>query len=408
MKEKTGKRKNDLRGKKILITQPLIHPINGSTTVTLELAAFLQSLGAKVIVFTPTLASPSKDHFEKNNIRVDVAQDAQKYNIEDFDYIWVHSQIIPESIVEQLGEEHKKNPIFIFLHMSSFDWLPDEHPYIYGLEEKLSSLTLYICEEVRKSNQHFFKKEPEFDYYRNPAPLDFCRDAKKEKKLEKVLMISNYPPEELSHVKERLLARGIVVETMGEKGDKYELLSFEKMSEYDAVITIAKTAQYCLMSGVPVYLYGKFGGAGWLTEDNFERAKETNFCGSEGFSSKKTDEIVEEILCGYNEAYDFQQKKRKELSEDFALDKVLKRVFNEAKAKKQEIFSKDYLESVKAAQFFARIRFEEFSNVLYRDKRIEDLEIENKKLNAVVESRSVKIWLEINRMLRGRNNERKK
>jgi hypothetical protein len=173
-------------------------------------------------------------------------------------------------------------------------------------------------------------------------------------------MISNYPPEELSLVKERLQARGIVVETMGEKGDKYELLSFEKMSEYDAVITIAKTAQYCLMSGVPVYLYGKFGGAGWLTEGNFERAKETNFCGSEGFPSKKTDEIVEEILCGYNEAYDFQQKKRKELSEDFALDKVLKRVFNEAKVKKQEIFSKEYLESVKAAQFFARIRFEEF------------------------------------------------
>ena len=91
------------KNKRILITQPLIRGFNGSTIVTLELAEEFQKLGAKVTVYTCDYAEPAKSCFVKKHIKVDAAQDNPSYKLTDFDYIWVHSQILPISLINALS-----------------------------------------------------------------------------------------------------------------------------------------------------------------------------------------------------------------------------------------------------------------------------------------------------------------
>lgn len=44
-----------------------------------------------------------------------------------------------------------------------------------------------------------------------------------------------------------------------EMDDEYKSITLEILSQYDVAITIGKTVQYCLVMGVPVYVYDKFG-----------------------------------------------------------------------------------------------------------------------------------------------------
>lgn len=407
--------KFDFKNQRILITQPLVHGINGSTLVTLELANFLQSRGAKVKVYTYTLDNPAKSLYEKRNIHVDSAQQNPDYKLSDFDYIWINSQTLPESLVRDLGQKHTRMPRFIFLHMSSMDWIPDEHPYIFGLEEKLACKTLYICEEVRKSNLDYFNKEPDYAYFRNPAPMNFLREKTNRKtSLKQILFVSNYLPEELREAKTLLEQKGVSVKILGENEDEYTLLDESILSKYDAVVSIAKTVHYCLVHNTPVYVYGKFGGCGWLNSDNYERAKETNFCGSYGFNNKTTKKIIEEIEGGFLDAQEYQNRNLQSFQQEFLISNVIENIFANCRLPKPVHFSKSYINALSSAQQFAAVRFGEWSNVwklvndirdrdndiMRKDKYINDLKRQIKNKNDILNSRSVKAWLKINRALR--------
>lgn len=365
-----------ISGKRFLICQPLIHGINGSTLVTLELADYLQSRGAIVDIFTLTLHNPAKDLFLSKNLKVSAVQNNPIYKLEDYDYIWTNSQVLPPTIINDLGKKHKKYPAFIFLHMSSMEWIPDEHPFVYMLEERLSSLSLYICEAVRDSNTSFFYNEPPYDYYRNPAPNSFLNLPKKTNNCDypkKILFVSNYLPEELKIAKKILSKKGISVEILGEGGDSYSLLTPKILQKYDAVVSIAKTVQYCLVSGVPIYIYGKFGGAGWLTSKNLTKAKMTNFCGSEGFLKKSADEIVSELLSSYIKGKSFQEEHLEEFMSNFSLEACIPNILNNISPKELTPFDSQYLSMLRAAQYFERVRFEEWSNVWILNNNIREI-----------------------------------
>lgn len=128
-----------VRGSSVLITHTLISNIMGSTMVCAQVAEELQRMGASVVVLASSFTGSARAIFENKGIRVEVGEDLEA-SIFDFDYVWVHSQLLPLSFVEQLGtvsREHvpdgKQLPAFIFNHMSALDASPDEHPYIYPI-----------------------------------------------------------------------------------------------------------------------------------------------------------------------------------------------------------------------------------------------------------------------------------
>ncbi|MCR5832369.1 MAG: hypothetical protein K6G36_00265 [Candidatus Saccharibacteria bacterium] len=350
--------KNSLfSGKRFLITQPMIRGLNGSTMVTLELASFLKSCGAKVVVYTNIALDPALSLFKKAEIRVITPQEKMEFSVNDFDYIWVHSLTLPRSLLDDLKIERKKNPPFIFLHMSALDQIPDEHPWIYQLEEKLSSLSLYISDGTLTANEKYGLPK-KVGFYRNPAPVEFAEAARKEApaELKRLLVVSNHPPKEVLEATEMLEKRGVVVDKLGEGQAKYSLVTPELLKKYDAVITIGKTVQYCLMTNTPVYIYDHFGGEGWLTPKNYDRTKSFNFSGR--FTSNKPGaEIAEDLINGFSDAVAFQNSLSLEQKEDFMIDRVLEKILTQVEPRKLGAFDSEYIETVKAAELCSELRF---------------------------------------------------
>ncbi len=374
--------------KRFLITQPMIRGFNGSTLVTLELATTLQKLGAKVTIYTCDLAKPAAPHFQKANLKVDTITDEPNYKLTDFDYIWIHSQILPISIVKQLtGAKLPKHlPSFIFLHMSGMDWIPDEKPWIFNLENTLSSLSVFISEEVLDINKPLLNPNIPTAFFRNPAPEEYLKiKTNPSQTLKKLLIVSNHPPKEVLEAKKILIENhGIEVSVLGEGQDKYTLINPSIIKKYDAVLTIAKTVPYCLLTNTPVYVYDVYGGGpGWLNDKNFEDAKYRNFSGyknhffpnheGKGFSFKTASQIVKELLNGYSDALSFQTNHHQEFVNEFSLEKVLPILLKKTSPRSILPFSNDYSESVIASQLFAANRFEATALLYERDKTIHEL-----------------------------------
>lgn len=346
-----------LVGKRFLITQPMIRSFCGSTMVALELAKYLSSVGAHVTVYTNVALSPALDYFRADGIKVMSSRDKYKWSLENYDYVWVHSLTFPQQLLEELKSPPKRMPAFIFLHMSPLNSIPDEHPWIYDLENSLSSLSLYISDKTLESNEKF-GLPLKIGYFRNPAPSSFRKIAKQRRNgmINKLLIVSNHLPDEVRNAKRILSDKGIHVSIYGEGQDCYVPVSPEILKHYDAVITIGKTVQYCIVGSLPVYIYDHFGGPGWLLESNYELAKKNNFSGRP-FRKKTGDEIAEEILDGYVGALDFCLNFLTRNCDEFILDEVLKNLLQKLKTREIKSFTGEYIESAKAAIGCAEIRF---------------------------------------------------
>lgn len=353
-----------------MITQPMIHGLNGSTLVALELAEYLKSQGAEVLVYTYVYDYPAKASYIDKNINVSVASDNHKLSLFNFDYIWVHSQVLPVSIIKELGQELPDNmPCFIFNHMSPFDWLADERPYIPDLEERLSSKSIFVSTETQDKQMLYFRNTENFSLFRNPAPTSFSElKYIPRKKLKDILIVSNHPPEELIKARNALNQLGIRVTLLGEGGEEYKLVTPEVISKHDAVITIGKTVQYCLVAGVPVYIYDRFGGVGYLNRLNYKLAASHNFSGRES-KKQNAEYLVRDILDRYSDAVEYQTEYRTEFVNELTVDKVLPALLRTIRTRRINMFELEYMNAVISAQMFARLRFEA-GGLLYEAERV--------------------------------------
>ena len=292
-----------IKNKKVLITQSTIWDIAGSEIVTLELAIALRQLGAEVLVFTWALGGKMAKYFSENGI--DVTEDENDARFSDCDYVWIHHEAIPEYFIKLMSSSAKK-PYFIFFHMSGLKQHYMEQPYIYSLEEQIASKILFVSEEARDNTEEYYfnHKLKNAQIFPNPAPDTFTDFTFKNKGIKKVLVVSNHPTQELSNLN---LGENIKIDYMGEGKETYSLLTPKKLKSYDVVVTIGKTVQYCLCMGIPVYVYDRFGGPGYLNDKNFEKCAYANFSGR-GFRKKTTEEIEREIVKGFDDAAMFESK----------------------------------------------------------------------------------------------------
>ncbi len=279
-----------LKGKRFLITQNSLRLIAGSEVATLELAEYLLSQGAEVTVYTYYFEEPISKYFK--GIKVIENDDGEQLKMLDFDYVWVHHQVLPLSFIHELGQKQPKNvPIFIFQHMSALPHVFLEHPYIWGLEDRLSSLSVFASLNTQEKLLKYYSKAPKTALFQNPVPLGFVQAKSIPKDhIDKVLIVSNHPPEEVVSACEILREKGYDVDLLGKKQERHELLTAQELVQYDAVITIGKTVQYCLTAGVPVYVYDHFGGPGYLNENNYKESEDANFSGRN--AKRKTAERI--------------------------------------------------------------------------------------------------------------------
>lgn len=358
-----------VEGLRALITQSTFANIGGSEVQAFELAQYLQSQKCTVTLYAWSAGWPMRDLIQKAGIDLVVAQDsrAQELLASEFDFVWVQHEVMPASLLRSFADD-EVSPVVVFSHMSPYKEVHIERPYTYDLENAVADLVVCNSRGTQDSLRDLLPENDRIALYPNPVPLEFTNARSRTSwKLHRILMVSNHPPEELENAIRILRTQGYVVDTLSDAlgGDSPAITSADKLAEYDCVITIGKTVQYCLVQGVPVFVYDRFGGPGYLNENNYEIAKYYNFSGrnhDDSFSLGEamrnanvnrlsSEDIASLLISGYDEAVEFQMQNREAFTGDYSIAPVFDVIFDKAS---KRLHSKElgcaYLEYVIATQ----------------------------------------------------------
>lgn len=154
---------------------------------------------------------------------------------------------------------------------------------------------LIICnsEETKNHLSQIVTNLP-IDVFSNSVDSDIFVSLKEIKKLEKVAIVSNHPPDEILSLENMFQGDGIHCEVIGSKNCKF--ISPDVLKEYDLIITIGYTVVMCLAMKIPVYVYDHFGGDGWLTRKNITINKDFNYSGRPKRLKRTADELYRDIV----------------------------------------------------------------------------------------------------------------
>jgi len=304
----------------ILITQGELVDYGGSELVTLELAEYLSGLGWSVHILVNFVSEPMLKEFRPLN-GVTIHTNADTVDVGDLDLIWVHHQLLPETIVE-MAERGVLTAKVVFHHMSPF--IPLEFPLFARVEKWLADAILFNSPETQRALESALTGlGVRGQVFGNPAPDTFWSDPAGRRPysaaLSRLLIVTNHLPAELGDAVEELRAQGVEMRAIGRlPGGEYRRTLPDDLEWADAVVSIGKTVQYGIVNGLPVYCYDHFGGSGWLNSDNVTKNADLNFSGR-GFEPKSASEIVDELVGGFKDAQDFARRALSEYAPRYLL-----------------------------------------------------------------------------------------
>ncbi len=351
---------NNTFKKRALITAWSLNERGGAGLNCFELAEELKNQGIMTDFFTyQKNIGPLSRHIESLGYKIYTdrfddlkPEDEQRYlpiDIEDYDYMLFVANVVPISILRQLNSKPVL-PKIITLYMSELVGRPTDAPLSGVLNAKLADLNLTISNKAKQDIMYRILDESvPVDLYRNPAPVEFSIIKKRSGNLERVAVIhSSGTGGELIDACKILEHKGIRVDYIGSQFNNVKEVNAEFYDKYDLVIGIGKNVQYSLVSGVPVYIYGRFGGPGYLGKALYHRiideGRADNFSGREYGGFRSADEIAQEILTGYSRAYKFHQDGRRDFIEEYSIDKVVGRIIENVDAltpKKSQLTQKE-------------------------------------------------------------------
>lgn len=281
---------------KVIIGTSRLVDYAGSEIAVLELIEHFSAINYNVFVATFEISKEFQDILEREDVCVlDLKNDQSFTSIEDvFDLAWIQHSVCAYRIMLDLSFAAKK---VIFSSLSHFE--PIEAPPI-----SLIKVSKYIVNS-EENLKHFQEKYPELgknvSVFPNAAPNNFwlhSRFRAVSSRLQRLAIVSNHVPDEVSKAAKNLKKRGVVVDVFGLGGRK-ERVTPELLSQYCGVLTIGKTVQYCIALKIPVYCYDHFGGVGWLNVGVFDNSRYHNFSGRNSRGKVGVDTLVDEIVDGY-------------------------------------------------------------------------------------------------------------
>lgn len=306
----------------LLSTANIFRKYEGSNIFLLELAKYFLEQKHSVVLYSNLALPPMYDEvmklpYQENlHIITDPYEDVNP----QFDLIFIHESGLPDSVIDALTKG--LNSQIIYLHLSSFVHI--EKPIFYGIENEIADVVACVSDEAANEMVKFGIKREKIKVLGNFIESDFAKNPKKifREIPKKLLVVSNHIPEEMKTAVEKLKKCRTEVREIG-AGYEEKLVDAKDIVDADVVLTIGKTVQYALSSGVPVFMYDHFGGSGYLVKKNIELAEKRNFSGR-GFSRKTTEEIVSEIFENYDSALRFSRKNQKKFAKKFAIKFRLK------------------------------------------------------------------------------------
>jgi len=290
--------------KKILITNHFLREFSGSEIATLDIAKDFLAKGYLVSVGTFIFYDPLKSEFDKLNVRM---IDLNTASAEHFDLIWAHHFTTLDTCLIDIGITADK---IIFSSLSPYESL--ESP---PLSTEQVDLFLANSIETRDVLTDMGVDSAAIEILPNPVSDDFFTlTTNRDVSLQKIAIVSNHIPSEIKNTLPLLHNKGIEVKIFGIEGE-FKLITPNILTEFDAVITIGRTVQYCLAMRIPVYCYDRFGGPGWIKKSNIQKASEYNFSGRCTNRQLSSDDIVNEIVQSFSTI-----QSEKDFYHEFALE----------------------------------------------------------------------------------------
>jgi hypothetical protein len=204
-----------------------------------------------------------------------------------------------------------------------------ERAVLAEIENAVADRILVVSGRTRERMIDFGLDSGLMGLFENPVPHKFLEITPHESAgLQSVLFVSNHLPHELAETYRQLTSAGTHVTHLGLGGDRLERLVPEMITHVDAVVTIGKSTQYCLVKGVPVYSYDHFGGAGWLSGQNFEFEAFNNFTGYRTRRKLTAEEITSEINSGFENARLWSRENRAKFSQLYSLDRKMEELLD--------------------------------------------------------------------------------
>ena len=278
----------------VLIANYFIKNFTGSEINALQLCLALRNLGINADVATFFFDQPLRHFFEDNGIRVNNLLD-NDFELGKYDLFWAHHIHTINHLI--FGFKPQQAHIIYsclgpFSPLSVPPYYHNELNYILSNSEGNTSVLLE--EGVAGNKIHYF---PNF------APEEFFSQHRTQPStiLRKIGVVSNHPPEELRDFSKIATKNGYVVDFIGFEGQQV-LVTPALLKNYDLIISIGKTVQYCFALKIPVYCYDHFGGPGFITHDNIETSEYYNFSGRAIDRKLSGTELFKEIFELYPKA----------------------------------------------------------------------------------------------------------
>lgn len=281
--------------KRALVLTNHLHAWAGSEILALEVSETLKktydvSLVANVIA--------KEIHTECEKQEMTVSSDPSKFNLCDFDFIWAQHLVAPlcNGFVDLSAFDGSFNSV----HLSPYE--PFELASLMYSKPLGANIVGNSQETLRKINS-FYSKPLKTYNLNNATTENFIEEEMfpvgSHKSIKSILIVSNHIPEELASAAQLLMRQGIKITAFGMGQKNYKRLTKADIQAFDAIVTIGKTVQNSILARRPVYCYDRFGGPGYITQDNFELALSFNFSGRCCNRKLDAEQLSKEIILGY-------------------------------------------------------------------------------------------------------------
>lgn len=309
---------------KILITNHHLKNFAGSELTTLEFAIAFKKFGHDVFVATFEFDEPLKRCFLEQNIKVynliDESIEEQK-----FDLIWAHH--FP--VLLDLLFNHKVSTDRLVAY-SMFPLISNPYETFFYFNDS----ALYV---VHSYDNQYVKQSQGIKIplvFPNSVPMDvFLTKPKPITGLKKIAIISNHVCEEIKQAIQLLNKQDVEVCIYGHNYNVVKITP-EILINFDAVITIGRTIQYCFALGIPVYCYDHFGGPGWINKTTLKTAEYYNFSGRCTQINKTSEQIAQELISGFDNTLKERDSLLDYAKINFNLEKNLQNVLDHAETTK--------------------------------------------------------------------------
>lgn len=277
--------------KTILLTNIWLNNYAGSEINCLCLAKAMRAKGYNVEVATFKIGEPMSSEFARQNILVRnlLTEDLSRNH---YDIIWAHHAAIADYVIFQKRITADKLILSSLSPFEPYEVLPayanDVSLCLANSQETKQKL---ISEGTNGDKIYVFPNYVDQEWLQSATTCQYGVSPRK------IAIVSNHVPEELLQAKAVLMERGCEVDVYG-IGYKVALITPEILRQYDVVITIGKTVQYCMALQIPVYIYDIHGGPGYLAADELDTAAYYNFSGR-GFKRKSAEFLVDDITEHY-------------------------------------------------------------------------------------------------------------